>query len=67
VIKWIKFSERQPEERGSYLYSVDGEFVRVLTWSETDKHFWDTRSDEDFAQDDPEFWAEINPPIEPLP
>jgi len=63
MIDWIKFSERKPEKGGDYLYSEDGEFVRVLNWSLADKHFWDPYSEDTSGKPHPEYWAAITPPL----
>lgn len=59
---WIKFSERQPEKEGDYLYSEDGELFRVLAWTPGEKHFWDPYSEDTSGRPNPLYWAEIMPP-----
>ena len=67
MTNWIKFSERQPEKEGDYLYSEDGLDVRVLNWDPEKRVFDDPHTypyDAGiFTIPDPEYWAEVTPPL----
>jgi len=72
MIDWIKFSERVPEREGDYLWfqkkdpekSYTEEETRVLSWNRSNWRDYQSFDDEPPTFTDPDYWAEINLPVE---
>ena len=61
MITWIKFSERQPEKAGDYLHFLN-ELATVQFWMGPDRGWVPCRLCGHEVLDNPDYWAEINPP-----